>query len=171
MSDLPSNRFRASRRTAGGEPISSTPTQALDALLAGSSGDPIRRALWLDELDRRLHALLPPELAAHARLANVDGKRLVYLVDSPVWHARLRLASGGLIEAARSIGLDVAEVVARTASRPLRPTATATRPAHTAGTSDVAGDHLRRIRTSLADAPVGEARQDGTDPDGRSGEA
>lgn len=171
MSDVPSKRSSGSGRPAGNKERSAAPTPALDALLSGPAGNPVQRALWLDGLDLRLHTALPRELAAHARLANVDGKRLVYLVDSPVWHARLRLASGGLIEAARSIGLDVAEVVARTASRPLRPTATATRPAHTAGTSDVAGDHLRRIRTSLADAPVGEARQDGTDPDGRSGEA
>src|SRR3546814_8422703 len=73
------------------------PRAALDALLGdAASGNPIRRAMWLDELDRRLSPLLPPSLAAHARLANVDGDRLVYLVDSPVWHARLRLASNEL---------------------------------------------------------------------------
>src|SRR3546814_20721492 len=70
--------------------------------------------MWLDELDRRLSPFLPPSLAAHARLANVDGDRLVYLVDSPVWHARLRLASNELIDAARSLGLDVTRFVVRT---------------------------------------------------------
>src|SRR3546814_9178668 len=70
--------------------------------------------MWLDELDRRLSPLLPPSLAAHARLANVDGDRLVYLVDSPVWHARLRLASNELIDAVRSLGLDVTRFVVRT---------------------------------------------------------
>ena len=35
--------------------------------------DPIRRALWLDALDQRLRPHLPPSLAAHARLANVNG--------------------------------------------------------------------------------------------------
>jgi hypothetical protein len=70
--------------------------------------------MWLDELDRRLSPLLPPSLAAHVRLANVDGDRLVYLVDSPVWHARLRLASNELIDAARSLGLNVTRFVVRT---------------------------------------------------------
>ncbi|WP_027080823.1 DUF721 domain-containing protein [Luteimonas mephitis] len=91
------------------------PRAALDALLGDAvGGNPIRRAMWLDELDRRLSPLLPPSLAAHARLANVDGDRLVYLVDSPVWHARLRLASSELIDAARSLGLDVTRFVVRT---------------------------------------------------------
>ena len=94
------------------------PRAALDALLGdAASGDPIRRAMWLDELDHRLSPLLPPSLAAHARLANVDGDRLVYLVDSPVWHARLRLASNELLDAARSLGLDVTRFVVRTAKQ------------------------------------------------------
>ena len=94
---------------------SRVPRAALDALLGdAASGDPIRRAMWLDELDRRLSPLLPPSLAAHARLANVDGDRLVYLVDSPVWHARLRLASVQVLEAARSLGLDATRLVVRT---------------------------------------------------------
>jgi hypothetical protein len=97
------------------------PRAALDALLTGSGGDPIRRALWLDALDQRLRPLLPPALAAHARLANVDGVRLVFLVDAPVWHARLRLAASDLLDAARSIGLEVGEVVVKVTTEPLRP--------------------------------------------------
>ncbi|MGH8818667.1 MAG: DciA family protein [Achromobacter pestifer] len=94
---------------------SPVPRAALDALLGDAVGaNPIRRAMWLDELDRRLIPFLPPSLAAHARLANIDGDRLVYLVDSPVWHARLRLASNELIDAARSLGLDVSRFVVRT---------------------------------------------------------
>lgn len=170
MSDLPSKRFRETRRPADRERSSSTPTQALDALLAGSTGDPIRRALWLDELDRRLHALLPPELAAHARLANVDGKRLVYLVDSPVWNARLRMVSTGLVDAARSIGLEVSEVVARTTSRSLRPNAATRPPAREPGTSDVAGRYLHSIRASLAAGHEGSA-QEKNGPDDGSDEA
>src|SRR3546814_15013415 len=92
------------------------PRAALDARLGdAASGNPTRRAMWLDELDRRLSPLLPPSLAAHARLANVDGDRLLYLVDSPVWHARLRLASNELIDAARPLGLDVTLFVIITA--------------------------------------------------------
>ena len=97
------------------------PRDALETLLAGSGGDPIRRAMWLDALDQRLRPLLPPALAAHARLANVDGVRLVFLVDGPVWHARMRLAASDLLDAARSVGLDVGEVVVKVTTAPLRP--------------------------------------------------
>jgi hypothetical protein len=98
-----------------------SPRTALDALFASGGGDPIRRALWLDALDQRLRPLLPPALAAHARLANVDGARLVFLVDAPVWHARLRLAASDLLDAARSIGLEVGEVAVKVTTDPLRP--------------------------------------------------
>jgi hypothetical protein len=94
------------------------PRTALDALLAGNAGDPVRRALWLDALDHLLRPHLPPALAAHARLANVDGTRLVFLVDSPVWHAKLRLAAPALLEAARSIGLKTEEIAVRTTTHP-----------------------------------------------------
>src|SRR3546814_17083936 len=84
------------------------PRAALDALLGdAASGNPIRRAMSLDELDRRLSPLLPPSLAAHARLANVDGDRLLYLVDSPVCHARLRHASYALLAPPPSPGTHV----------------------------------------------------------------
>lgn len=110
-------------------PRASAPQAALDALLGDASGgNPIRRALWLDKLDQRLRPLLPPPLAAHARLANVDGARLVFLVDSPVWHAKVRLAATGLLDAARSLGLDVTQVVVKTTLQPpvaqAQPTAT-----------------------------------------------
>lgn len=97
----------------------SAPQPALDALLAGPAGDPLRRALWLDALDLRLRPCLPPELAAHARLANVDHGKLVYIVDSPVWRARIRLAAAGIIDAARSLGLNVTDLVAKTTTTPL----------------------------------------------------
>ncbi len=75
--------------------------------------------MWLDAMDRRLHSLLPPTLAAHARLGNIVGNRLVYLVDSPIWHARLRLAGPEILDAARSIGLEVTEFIVKT-TRPDR---------------------------------------------------
>lgn len=104
------------------------PREPLDALFAGSNADALRRALWLDALEQRLRPLLPPSLAAHARFANVDGGKLVFLVDSPVWRARMRFASAELLDAARSIGLQCDEVVVKTATLPLRPeTPTATR--------------------------------------------
>lgn len=109
----------ASDRPAG-------PQAALDALLGEEAGDPgrtlvLRRALWLETLDRQLLPCLPPALAAHVRLANVDRGRLVYLVDAPLWHAKLRLAATGLLDTARSLGLEVDALVVRTAREPLKP--------------------------------------------------
>ena|SRR5690606_34480687 len=100
------------------------PRAVLDALAADPSGrSPIQRALWLDRLDRTLRRHLPPSLAAHVRLANVDGAKLVYLVDSPLWNASLRLAAPALLEAARSHGLEVQELRIRTTTQPLFPPA------------------------------------------------
>ena len=100
------------------------PQAAVEALLEGEAGDPIRRALWLDALDLQLRPCLPPVLAAHARLANIDGHRLVYLVDTPVWHARMRLAATELLDAARSLGLDVSDLTVKTSTLPLTTRAT-----------------------------------------------
>src|SRR5690606_41847395 len=68
-------------------------------------------------LDRTLRPHLPPSLSAHARLANVDGARLVYLVDSPLWNASLRLAAPALLDAARSHGLKVRELRVKTTTQ------------------------------------------------------
>jgi len=96
----------------------STPQAALEALLAEPAGDPIRRALWLDGLDRQLRPLLPPTLAPHARLANFERGRLVFVVDAPVWRAKLRLATPELLDAARSLGLEATELVVKTTVSP-----------------------------------------------------
>jgi hypothetical protein len=96
----------------------STPKPALDAVMADKAGNPLRPALWLDALDRQLRPHLPPALATRCRLANVNGEHLVFLVDSPVWHAKLRLAEAQLIDAARSIGLKVTKVTVKTAAAP-----------------------------------------------------
>src|SRR5262245_51548167 len=100
----------------------STPQAALDALLTGNPaglvGDPIRRALWLDELDRQLRPLLPPTLAPHARLANFERGRLVFVVDAPVWRAKLRLAAPEVLNAARSLGLEATELVVKITTSP-----------------------------------------------------
>ena len=131
------------------------PRVAFDALLAGTAGGAVRRALWLDAMDHLLRPHLPLPLAAHARLANIDGARLVFLVDSPVWHARVRLAAPALIDAARSIGLEVAEVVVRTQrSSPLPATA----PPRPAPPSATATQALREALATLrgADEPPRE---------------
>lgn len=92
------------------------PKPALDAVMADKSGNPLRRAMWLDALDRQLRPQLPPPLRSRCRLANVDGEHLVFLVGSPVWHAKLRLAEAQLLDAARSIGLKATKVTIKTAS-------------------------------------------------------
>ncbi|MBD9478609.1 DUF721 domain-containing protein [Pseudoxanthomonas sp. PXM02] len=103
------------RRTGTAQP-------ALQAALTDAATDPVRRAMWLDALEQQLRPCLPPALAPHCRLANVAGKRLVFIVDSPVWNARLRLAAPELINVAQSIGLAVTEVTAKTSlAPPLKP--------------------------------------------------
>jgi len=100
----------------------SHPKPALDTLLGEDALAPlIRRARWLDTLSRHLHARLPFPLNQHARLGNIEGETLVYLVDAPVWHARLRLSSERLLEAARGIGLQVTNVRIRTSRQPFDP--------------------------------------------------
>lgn len=84
--------------------------------MADKAGNPLRRALWLDAMDRQLRPHLPPALASRCRLANVDGEHLVFLVESPVWHARVRLAENQLLDAARSIGLKATRVTVKTAT-------------------------------------------------------
>lgn len=98
------------------------PKIAADALFDGDANDPgklfLRRAMWLEALDLQLRPGLPSGVAAHARLANVNHGRLVYLVDAPVWHAKLRLAATDVLEVARSIGLEVTELVVKVATGP-----------------------------------------------------
>jgi hypothetical protein len=133
----------------------SAPVAALDALLAEPAGDPIRRAMWLDELDRRLRPLLPSPLAAHARLANYERGRLVFVVDAPVWRAKLRLLAPELLDAARSIGLAAAEFVVKTSLVPPAPPPAA--PRNTVTMSPAAREALQAALASL--------RPDRTDPD------
>src|SRR5690606_40064217 len=114
------------------------------------AGDPLRRAIWLDVLDRRLRLCLPPSIAAHARFANLSGNTLVLIVDAPSWNARLRLAETGIIDAARSVGLAVDSVLVRTATapppaprsveRPPKPMSEASRDALRAGLESLRAD-------------------------------
>jgi len=97
----------------------SAPQPAIEAALAEKAGAPLRRALWLDALDRQLRSQLPPHLADRCRLANVRGEQLIFLVDSPIWHAKVRLAETQILDAARSIGLKASAVAVRIATAPL----------------------------------------------------
>lgn len=81
----------------------------------------VRRATGLARLDEQLRPLLPSQLAAHARLANVDGETLVFITDSPVWKSRMRLSEADLLAAAQKLGLRVNRVVVKIATAPLPP--------------------------------------------------
>ncbi|TWG93275.1 hypothetical protein L599_001400000320 [Luteimonas sp. J16] len=135
---------------------------ALDALLSGTAADPVRRALGLDALDRQLRPLLPEALAPHVRLANVADGRLVMLVDSPVWHARLRLAAPDLIDVARSLGLEVREVAIRTTREPLQLPAGSPRPQarRSGGPSAATEEALRAALAALGDPAPGADPED-----------
>lgn len=131
------------------------PRDALEALLADAAGDPIRRAMRLDALDHLLRPHLPPSLAAHARLANLHGDRLVFLVDSPVWHAKLRLAAPDLLQAARSIGLQVSEIAIKTTTQALYPSAPTS--SHAVPMSAAAREGMRTALASLLDPEDGNS--------------
>lgn len=113
---------------AKGDARSTSPRAALETLLAGTAGGTLRRARWLDAVDQLLRPHLPPGMATHARLTNVREDRLVFVVDAPIWHAKLRLATPELIDAARSIGLEVNAMVVKTATGPLQPLPAVTAP-------------------------------------------
>ena len=104
-----------------GKAPSRGPQAALEAQRTGSAGDTLRRAQWLDAVDQLLRPYLPSGVAAHARLANVRDGRLVFVVDSPTWHAKVRLAAPTLIDAARSVGLEVTGLSVKATASPLRP--------------------------------------------------
>ena len=149
-------------------PSTSGPRGALQALLAESVGDTLRRAQWLDAMDQLLRPHLPPGLAAHARLANVRGDKLENVVTAPVWHAKLRLASQGLVDAARSVGLDVAGLSVRTTTQPVRPLPPATgtaAPMSAAGTSRMQAARLEAalalLRSDTSAMDAGEDRKPG----------
>lgn len=130
------------------------PKAAIDALFGGESNDPggqfLRRALWLETLDLQLRPCLPPGLAAHARLANIDGGRLVYLVDAPVWHARMRLAATDILDTARSFGLDATDLVVKTARGPLIMRTHNTGTTNTVTVAPLSAAALEAIATALA---------------------
>lgn len=90
---------------------------------------------------------LPPALSDHCRLGNVRGDTLVFLVDSPVWKAKLRLHADILLDAARAAGLPARELVLKVATmQPVSPDAAPRLPL-----SQAARDALRSAAQSIAD--------------------
>lgn len=66
----------------------------------------LARAQWLDAADQRFRRHLPPALAGHVRLANVDRGTVVVVVPSPAWKARLRMDTALLLAAAHTAGIE-----------------------------------------------------------------
>jgi len=129
--------------------------------MSDAATDPVRHALWLDAMEQLLRPCLPPALAPHCKLGNVTGGKLVFIVDSPVWHAKLRLAAPGLIDLARSVGFAATEVVAKTTTAPFqRPPAAglAVKPM-----SEASRNALKAALASL-DEPVSDGSTGGNKP-------
>ena len=100
-SDSSSSRSRAGQ--TGLQP-------ALDAVLREPAGDTLRRAMWLEAVDRELRSKLPVALAPHIRVANVAQGRLSLRTNAAARANRARLQSDDILQAARSIGLTVERV-------------------------------------------------------------
>lgn len=86
-------------------PTQSTFRASVAVASSGDLGSVIERAKHLAALDRQLRQSLPEPLASHVRLGNVRDGRLVFLVDSPVWKAKLRLYADVIRDAAAAAGL------------------------------------------------------------------
>jgi len=83
---------------------------------AASVNDVVERAMRLSELDLILRQSLPPQIASRVKLANVRDGRLVFLVESPAFGTKLRLASAALLKAANAFGLSANEVTVKVAT-------------------------------------------------------
>ena len=101
----------------------------------------------LDALDRQLRQSLPPALAAHVRLGNVRDGRLVFLVSSPVWKAKLRLHADAVRAAAAAAGLAASGMTVKVA--PMQTASPAAAP-HTP-LSATARDTLRAAADTVTD--------------------
>ena len=110
---------------------------ALDAVLREPAGDTLRRAMWLEAVDRELRSKLPVALAPHIRVANVAQGRLSLRTSAAAWANRARLQSDDILQAARSIGLTVTRVEIRLAPVSTPPRITPEKPASPASRAAV----------------------------------
>ena len=101
MMFIMSKRAHSQDRGATG---TGSPPQALQAAATAGLGPLIQRAQALGRLDQVLRQTLPPAMANHCRMANVDKDKLVFLVSAPVWKIKLRLMADALLDAAAAAG-------------------------------------------------------------------
>jgi hypothetical protein len=107
----------------------------------------IERARMLDALDRRLRQSLPDSVAAQVRLGNIRDGRLVFLVSSPIWKAKLRLYVDVLRDAAAAAGLQASGLTVKVATmQPVPPDAAPRSPL-----SPTARETLRAAAGAVAD--------------------
>lgn len=125
---------------------------ALASALSGDLGSLIERARLLESLDRRLRQSLPASLAPHVRLGNVRDGKLVFLVTSPVWKAKLRLHADVVRDAAAAAGLQASGMTVKVATMLPVPPAAASR----APLSPTARETLRAAAVAVADPELRE---------------
>jgi hypothetical protein len=161
MRELPDKS--ASGKPAPAKPGGTTPADrgfqpALKAAGEAKLGHLIERAQWLEALDQRLRRYLPAALQTHCHLGNVDAGKLVFVVDAPVWNAKLRQHAGILLDAAIAAGLQAHTLTIRVVAPPPaspgraapKPLSQATRDALRATAQSVADPELRAQLLKLA---------------------
>ena len=134
-------------RPQGTAKAASTPRPALEAAGEAGLGRIIKRAQELAALDERLRRCLPDSLQPHCRLGNVGAGKLVYLVDAPLWSAKLRQHADVLLDAAIAAGLQVGALTVKVVPPlPSVPDLEAPKPL-----SEATRDALRKTAESVAD--------------------
>jgi hypothetical protein len=133
-------------------PSKSDPRPFADVASEGSLGSLVERVRLLDALDRQLRQSLPEPLRHQCRLANIRADRLVFLVSSPVWSAKLRLHADALYGAAAAVGLEVGALTVKVATmQPVPPDQAPHTPL-----SPTARDTLRTAAGAVADPDLKE---------------
>ncbi len=126
--------------------------QAFQTAISGDLGSVVERARMLDALDRQLRQSLPASLAPHVRLGNVRDGKLVFLVTSPVWKAKLRLYADVLRDAAAAAGLTASGMTVKVATMlPVSPASASHAPL-----SPNARETLRAAAEAVADPELRE---------------
>ena len=128
-------------------PTQSTFRAPISVATSGDLGSVIERAALLRTLDAKLRQSLPEPLASHVRLGNMRDGRLVFLVDSPVWKARLRLYADVIRDAASAAGLVTGGMTVKVATMlPVPPDAASLSPL-----TQAARDSLRAAAAAIED--------------------
>lgn len=80
-------------------------------------------ARWLRSVEERLHRLLPADMAAQVRVANLSRDTLTVLVATPAWGTRLRFLEPRILEWLRAEPTfrGVARIKVRVRTRPAAP--------------------------------------------------